>query len=59
MVETKDWRKLVELDPLDIKFIKDENDEPFCKLDLKNESAEHILFKVKTTVPSNYVVKPN
>ena len=56
-----DWKKKVTISPVQgITFIKDSsNEKPYFNLTLKNMSDQHVVFKIKTTNPNWYVVKPN
>lgn len=55
------WRKLVTLDPIGgITFELDPYEQkPMAAITLKNMSEQPLLFKVKTTSPNNYLVRPN
>ena len=56
----QDWTKLVTLNPpAAIIFKQGAEDKPFSMLELKNTSGHQILFKVKTTEPKRYIVRPN
>ena len=58
---SKDWRKKVTVVPPDgIRFQQDPNEaKPYAMLTIKNILELPIMFKVKTTVPGNYLVRPN
>jgi hypothetical protein len=58
---TKNWRKMVTVDPAaGIQFTLDKMEgKPVGQLSLKNMSEVPILYKVKTTMPVNYLVRPN
>lgn len=58
---TKNWRKYVTVDPAaGISFILDRSEgKPIAHLTIKNQSEVPILYKVKTTMPGNYLVRPN
>lgn len=58
---TKDWRKNVSLSPIaGITFNNDPlENKATAYMTIKNMSEEPILFKVKTTMPVNYLVRPN
>lgn len=64
MASNQDWRKFVLINPIDVIF-RDSKDwtgsdgKPFSHIDLLNKSNENIIFKIKTTDPTNYVVRPN
>jgi len=52
--------QVIELDPpTELVFEGPFNDIVACKLTLKNPTTERICFKVKTTAPRRYVVRPN
>ena len=57
----KDWKKLVSIIPPNAVSLKENKEEGkgMSTLDISNKSSDHILFKVKTTDPNNYVVRPN
>lgn len=42
-----------------IEFIGDQNSEIFSTLKLTNNNSYNVAFKIKTTSPPNYVVKPS
>ena len=56
-----DWRKFVIINPIEVIFrdTKDAEGRAFSNIDLLNKSQENILFKVKTTDPTSYIVRPN
>lgn len=58
---TKSWQKSVILDPLNsLHFNMDlQEQKPTTILTVKNGSDHVILFKVKTTNPVNYSVRPS
>ena len=58
---TKDWRKNVSLSPIaGITFNNDPlENKATAYMTIKNQSEVPILFKVKTTMPVNYLVRPN
>mgnify|MGYP000908096841 CR=1 FL=1 len=58
---SKNWRKQVTVTPAaGITFNMDlTENKPLAYLTIKNVSETPILFKVKTTMPVNYLVKPN
>lgn len=49
------------INPIDVIFrdVKDSEGKITSHIDLLNKSNESILFKVKTTDPNNYIVRPN
>ena len=57
----KNWRKYVTVDPAaGISFMLDRTEgKPIAHLTIKNQSDVPILYKVKTTMPVNYLVRPN
>jgi len=57
---TKDWRKFVTLDPVShLTFKPREGDRPATNLRLINKGDLPIMFKVKTTKPARYLVRPS
>lgn len=56
-----DWKKYVLINPIDVIFkdARDSENRPISNIEILNRSKEHILFKIKTTDPSSYVVRPN
>jgi hypothetical protein len=58
---SKDWRKYVIINPIDVIFKegRDAEGKSQSYIDLVNKSSENILFKVKTTDPQGYIVRPN
>lgn len=58
---SKDWRKKVTVLPPDgIRFQLDPIEpKPYTMLTIKNILDLPIMFKVKTTMPANYLVRPN
>jgi len=57
---SKDWRKFVTLDPVThIVFRPRENERPSANLRLINKGDVPIMFKVKTTKPHRYLVRPS
>lgn len=57
-----DWTKFVTINPPMAVIFKESKDEgkASSSLDLINRStSDYILFKVKTTDPNNYIVRPN
>jgi len=56
-----DWRKQVTIDNSEVTFNEKQIDVDgrfVTYLELQNMSPENILYKVKTTDPKNYVVRP-
>jgi hypothetical protein len=59
-----DWRKYILINPIDVIFRDSKenlgNDgKPFTNIDIRNTSGDNIIFKIKTTDPQNYIVRPN
>ncbi|CAL9781000.1 unnamed protein product [Musa acuminata subsp. burmannicoides] len=50
---------LLEIDPLEIKFPFEVKKQISCSLQLTNKSDDYVAFKVKTTSPKKYCVRPN
>lgn len=61
MASTKNWRKQVTVSPAaGITFNLDPTEnKPLAHLTIKNYYEQPMLFKVKTTMPVNYLVRPN
>lgn len=58
--QAKDWRKFVTLDPVThISFQPREGDRPSSNLRLINKGDVPIMFKIKTTKPNRYLVRPS
>lgn len=57
----KDWRKFVTLNPPNVVIFKEHGDEGKAAslIEIINKSQDNIIFKVKTTEPNNYIVRPN
>jgi MSP (Major sperm protein) domain len=58
----QDWTKFVTLNPPQAVIFRENKEEGkwTSSIDIINKSGEaHILFKVKTTEPNNYIVRPN
>lgn len=51
--------ELLEIDPLELKFPFELKKQISCSIQLSNKTDEHIAFKVKTTSPKKYCVRPN
>ncbi|XP_076920728.1 vesicle-associated protein 1-1-like [Bidens hawaiensis] len=51
--------ELVTVDPLDLKFILELNKQISSSLKLTNDTDNHVGYKVKTTNPKKYCVRPN
>nr|AFK38742.1 unknown [Lotus japonicus] len=50
---------LLHIDPLELKFIFELKKQISCSLQLSNQTDEYVAFKVKTTNPKKYCVRPN
>jgi hypothetical protein len=63
MVEegNKEWSQRVIINPIDVVFrdTRDSEGRSFSTIDIRNKNRESVLFKVKTTDPSAYIVRPN
>jgi hypothetical protein len=59
--QEKDWKKYVTLNPPNAVVFKDSKEEgkAMSSIEIINKSNDHIIFKVKTTNPNNYIVRPN
>lgn len=57
----KDWRKFVTLNPPNAVIFKESGEEgkAASHIEIINKSQDFIIFKVKTTEPNNYIVRPN
>ena len=57
----KDWRKFVTLNPPNAVIFRENTDEgkAISIIEIINKSQDYIIFKVKTTEPNNYIVRPN
>ncbi|XP_020587306.1 vesicle-associated protein 1-2-like [Phalaenopsis equestris] len=51
--------ELLEIEPAELKFPFELRKQITCSLQLSNKSDDHIAFKVKTTNPKKYCVRPN
>ncbi|PKA56041.1 Vesicle-associated protein 1-1 [Apostasia shenzhenica] len=51
--------ELLGIEPLELKFPFELKKQISCSLHLTNKTDEHIAFKVKTTSPKKYCVRPN
>ena len=59
---SQDWTKYATINPDQTVIFKEnkEDGKGFSSLEIINKSqSEHIVFKVKTTEPNNYIVRPN
>ncbi|CAN6469259.1 unnamed protein product [Victoria cruziana] len=52
-------RQLVEIHPTELKFIFELKKQSSCPIQLFNTSDQYIAYKVKTTSPKKYCVRPN
>ncbi|XP_022968765.1 vesicle-associated protein 2-2-like isoform X1 [Cucurbita maxima] len=50
--------RLLEIHPQELKFICEPNKHSLCSIQLTNNMLEHVAFKVKTTSPDKYFVRP-
>lgn len=57
----RDWKKFVTINPPNAVIFKEskEDGKGVSSLEIINKSTDNILFKVKTTEPNNYIVRPN
>ncbi|KAL9259677.1 Vesicle-associated protein 2-2-like protein [Drosera capensis] len=51
--------QLLEIQPRDLRFIFELQKQTSCTVKLTNKTEKHVAFKVKTTSPKKYCVKPN
>ncbi|XP_022737947.1 vesicle-associated protein 2-1-like isoform X2 [Durio zibethinus] len=51
--------QLISVHPNDLKFIFELEKQSFCDLKVVNNTEHHVAFKVKTTSPKKYFVRPN
>lgn len=51
--------QLLEIQPRDLRFIFELQKQNSCTIKLTNKTEKHVAFKVKTTSPKKYCVKPN
>ncbi|KAL9272195.1 Vesicle-associated protein 2-2-like protein [Drosera capensis] len=51
--------QLLEIQPRDLRFIFELQKQSSCTIKLTNKTEKHVAFKVKTTSPKKYCVKPN
>ncbi|XP_040957142.1 vesicle-associated protein 2-1 isoform X1 [Gossypium hirsutum] len=51
--------QLISVHPSDLKFIIELGKQSFCDLKVVNNTENHVAFKVKTTSPKKYFVRPN
>ncbi|KAJ7944688.1 Vesicle-associated protein 2-1 [Quillaja saponaria] len=50
---------LISVDPEDLRFQFELEKQTFCDLKVLNNTEHHVAFKVKTTSPKKYFVRPN
>ncbi|KAL7234961.1 hypothetical protein ACSBR1_018436 [Camellia fascicularis] len=50
---------LLEIQPRELKFIFELKKQSSCSVRLVNKSNDHVAFKIKTTSPKKYCVRPN
>jgi hypothetical protein len=56
----KDWKKFVVINPINVLIKENKEDgKGISNIDILNKSQEYIMFKIKTTEPNNYIVRPN
>lgn len=57
----KDWKKFVTLGQPNAVFFREvsEDGKSTSVIEIINRSQDVIIFKVKTTTPDNYIVRPN
>ncbi|KAK3225001.1 hypothetical protein Dsin_004863 [Dipteronia sinensis] len=51
--------QLISVQPDELRFIFELDKQSFCDLKVANNTENHIAFKVKTTSPKKYFVRPN
>nr|GMC87291.1 vesicle-associated protein 1-2-like [Ipomoea batatas] len=51
--------ELLHIEPLDLKFPFELKKQISCSIQLSNKTENHVAFKVKTTNPKKYCVRPN
>ncbi|KAG6405333.1 hypothetical protein SASPL_132922 [Salvia splendens] len=51
--------ELLSVEPLELKFPFQVNRQIFCFIQASNQTDDHVAFKVKTTNPKKYCVRPN
>ncbi|XP_022737940.1 vesicle-associated protein 1-4-like isoform X2 [Durio zibethinus] len=54
-----DDNQLISVHPNDLKFIIEPKKQSSCDLKVVNNAEHHVAFKVNTTAPKNYCVRPN
>lgn len=52
-------KQLLDIQPRELKFLFELKKQSTCTIRLGNNSHEHVAFKVKTTSPKKYCVRPN
>ncbi|KAJ3680362.1 hypothetical protein LUZ60_016640 [Juncus effusus] len=51
--------ELLEIEPLELKFPFELRKQVSCSIQLTNKTENHVAFKIKTTSPKKYCVRPN
>ncbi|XP_057816163.2 vesicle-associated protein 2-1 [Cryptomeria japonica] len=51
--------ELLSVQPEELKFVFEQNKQSSCQSQLLNNTENHVAFKVKTTSPKKYLVRPN
>ncbi|KAF2299138.1 hypothetical protein GH714_030769 [Hevea brasiliensis] len=51
--------QLISVHPDELKFVFELEKQSFCDLKVVNNTANHVAFKIKTTSPKKYFVRPN
>ncbi|KAK9095125.1 hypothetical protein Scep_026594 [Stephania cephalantha] len=54
-----DGRRLITIQPEDLTFLYELEKQSHCDLRIANKTEHHVAFKVKTTSPKKYFVRPN
>ncbi|XP_074317297.1 vesicle-associated protein 2-1-like isoform X2 [Silene latifolia] len=56
---TTSAKHLISVQPEDLKFVFELEKQTFCDLKVTNNTDQNVAFKVKTTSPKKYFVRPN
>ncbi|KAK9698839.1 hypothetical protein RND81_08G134900 [Saponaria officinalis] len=56
---TTSSKPLISVQPEDLKFVFELEKQTFCDLKVTNNTDQNVAFKVKTTSPKKYFVRPN
>ncbi|KAH9607107.1 hypothetical protein KSS87_005036 [Heliosperma pusillum] len=56
---TSSTKQLISVHPEDLKFVFELEKQSFCDLKVINNTEQNVAFKVKTTSPKKYFVRPN